>query len=223
MKKLSGMLQNAMYQPTTLVRNLHKERAQAVLSLDGNNNNGGGDRAEDDYGSIHLRMLFLKKEIAIDPGGGGNNSTTLAEEVTHRVFSCLRHNFSSTITKWWILSDDPNVARHVSGEMPGVVRHGYNDDFEENNLHSLRASKGIYDHVHMAPSVMDWMVLHESRVSLAAGSGTAFGETGSRGNGKYLHRFSEAEEKDCSSIFGRGYYKADDEINPMQGGIARLN
>lgn len=194
--KLRTLVQNAMYKPTDLSHNLHNERSTTVLSM----SNNGGEQIK--YGAIHLRTLFLKDRKQV---GVGVNNITLEEEVTRRIASCLRH-FDS-ISKWIIMSDEPNVAKHVSRKLPNVY-HGYSDEFVVNNIHSLDAARTLYDHKHMAPSVLDWMLLHKSAMSLVGGHGTAFGETGSLGNEKYRHGFNTAEKRDCS-LFGAGYFKAD--------------
>jgi hypothetical protein len=62
--------------------------------------------------------------------------------------------------------------------------HGYDKEFLAANQHTGAANKKRYNHQHMAPGIMDWMVLHESTLALT-GDG-AYAASGARGNDKIL-------------------------------------
>jgi hypothetical protein len=60
-------------------------------------------------------------------------------------------------------------------------------------------STGPMGHEYLADSVIDWMVLHEAKISLMTQG--AFGESGAQGNGKYYHPATrEKERKSCLGL-----------------------
>ena len=102
-------------------------------------------------------------------------------------------------TTWWILSDRPEMAKNITKAVqqqsqqptssqeavPSVTLRaveGYTEAFMAHNKHSL-AGQQLYRHSEIEPSIMDWMVLHDSDVALVMQG--AFGQTGAYGNGKY--------------------------------------
>jgi hypothetical protein len=93
----------------------------------------------------------------------------------------------SDITKWWILSDKPPVAVDLAFNITDfALHHSYHldDGFHDNNAHSaLPAARGVFAHTNMAPSIADWLVLHQSQVAIVTHG--SFGDTGARGLGKY--------------------------------------
>ena len=61
------------------------------------------------------------------------------------------------------------------------------------------ASRGELAHATMAPSVLDWMAIHESRVAVVGKSAGAYGETGARGHGRVKTELSECQQFDVWS------------------------
>jgi hypothetical protein len=78
------------------------------------------------------------------------------------------------ISAWWILSDDVDLAIALSSNMTDFRLYNAYDgdrghaDFVANNKHSAtpQVARGVYGQRGMAPSVLDWTVLHQSRVAL---------------------------------------------------------
>ena len=157
---LTTAMQNAMFAPTSLAHKLHRERKEKLFK-------------QTAYGAIHIRCAF----------------TNCAEPMYLQLADCVKSVQSefSEIENWWIVSDGQGaVAGNVSKVMSFTkVHHAYNEEFEDMNTHSnTHDATKQFGHQKMSGPIMDWMVLHESKVSIAVGLMSGFGYTGSRGNGK---------------------------------------
>ena len=168
---LATAMQNAFYAPTSLSHSLHRERKAKLFNAT-------------DYGAIHLRC-----------GGGFANCKQNYESIYPELAACAKSVLSQhpEIENWWVVSDAQEAAaRNVSGAMDFTnVHHGYTEEFKEMNTHSnTHDATKKFGHRNMSGPIMDWMVLHESTVTIVVGakgkveSLTAFGHTGGRGNGK---------------------------------------
>ncbi|KAL3903752.1 MAG: hypothetical protein SGILL_010327 [Bacillariaceae sp.] len=80
------------------------------------------------------------------------------------------------------------LQRIVSHRVGGALSHSLSKD-----------STGPMGHEHLASSMMDWMVLYESKIAIITAG--AFGETGANGNGKFFHRAASQQEKEsCEQL-----------------------
>uniref|UniRef100_A0A7S4IFW3 Uncharacterized protein n=1 Tax=Odontella aurita TaxID=265563 RepID=A0A7S4IFW3_9STRA len=154
-QRLHTKIQNAMYAPTSLALELHRERRNLVIGASA-------------YGSIHLRLSLFKRT---------------QDQIVKSLKSCLE--MYPRIEKWWLIADNNglDMANNIS-ENIGKIRHAYTEELFNRtmNKHSGMEMKKLFAHETMAPSIQDWMVLHESDVAIV--SRGSFGSTGARGNGK---------------------------------------
>lgn len=187
-------LQNLMFVPTTLAYELYRERRAIVLQKERivqNNNKmltGVGASALPPYGAIHLRMNILNKDVY--------KMGVTKEQVVEGLKNCFESMAdNSAIKKWWLISDDIEVAQYVSNELDSVYsfassveKEGHADDVKKKfkGPHSGDAINQKFGQEMIAPSVIDWMALHESHVAIITHD-SAYGETGARGNGK-IHK-----------------------------------
>jgi hypothetical protein len=189
--ELLTRMQTALWQPTPLTLHLHKLRADRYLSDDKNKNKGNSSPKKatttalsaEPYGAIHIRTFFLKQ---------GQDGEQRMRQLQPTLEKCLdmivtRPKFNiSHIKKWWILADKHfmavNLANNISSRFD--IRHGYDDAaFVANNEHSrLPSAQDVLAHKLMAPSVLDWTVLHQSQVAVITSG--SFGISGARGRGK---------------------------------------
>ena len=157
---LTTAMQNAFFAPTSLAHGLHRERKAKLFN-------------DTDYGAIHIRCAFAN----------------CAESMYLKLAECVKSVQSefSEIQNWWIVSDGQEaVAGNISKVMKFTnVHHGYTEEFKEMNIHSnTHYATKKFAHRNMSGPIMDWMVLHESKVAIAVGMASGFGNTGGRGNGK---------------------------------------
>jgi hypothetical protein len=75
------------------------------------------------------------------------------------------------------------LKRIVSHRVGGALSHSLTKD-----------TTGPLGHEHLASSMMDWMVLHESKIAIITAG--AFGNTGANGNAKYYHPAASQREND---------------------------
>jgi len=164
---LTTLLQNAMFAPTSLALSLHEKRRDKVVNTAR-------------YGAIHLRMIFLRAKY---------DSTTLTDNHLAIALKACLEEVGGDITKWWLVSDDPDMAVKVAEKIDGM-HTAYTEEFRKHKMDSFQANRNIFGHESMATSVEDWMTLHESSVAVIT-FGT-FASTGARGNGKvHMKNFGE--------------------------------
>lgn len=160
--RLKSLVQNAMYQITPLAKHLHAERMQHIVKI----------RPNESYGTIHLRFEILKQTRSIN--------SDLIRDISNGIGIFIA-SFQQ-VSKWWLITDKPEYANTLASNHMKLV-HGYSENLT--NVHSNLAGKKIFGHERMAPSILDWVAMQESKVSLVTKG--AFGMTGARGGGKYLH------------------------------------
>lgn len=226
--QLLALMQNALYQPTPLSLKLHHERLVQALATplsavpdEAESNSITTKKAAaaakkiqpivnqqqrllekpEPYGAIHVRTVILKTS-AKGEERLANLESTLVQCLHHVRSELLAKNKRNDITKWWILSDKPPVAVDLAQNITDfALFHAYHldDGFHDNNAHSaLPSARGVFAHTNMAPSIADWLVLHESDVALVTHG--SFGDTGARGKGKYP-RTGMAKECDFFQVF----------------------
>jgi hypothetical protein len=185
--ELSTLFQNEMYTPTDLSLRLHQDRVSKVLPKSKIQNVS----RMTDYGAMHLRTHFWYGKKA-----------TLTD-ISNAVRNCMDR--FPKIRVWWIVTDHPDslfnmtmvaTAGNITNlplppyvlepQYQAKIVHGYHDkEFLLMNEHTGRANKALYNHARMAPGIMDWMVLHESKSLAVVGDGS-YASSGARGNGKIL-------------------------------------
>lgn len=173
-EQLWTALQEAMYQPTILTQRLHEERRQTFIGANINS-------TKTEYGSIHLRTLihdWRKMHLTV-------------EEYTDVIADCI-DDFPEIAT-WWLISDNVTLAEHITQALSTKkLVTSYTQEFQQANHHSAKTRKAFQQET-MAPSVLDWMVLYDSKVALITDG--SFGDTGGRGNGKYFRRKCKGKGK----------------------------
>ena len=158
------------------------------------------------YGAIHLRMNILNKDMY---KMGVSKERVL--EGLKDCFEQLTDNYHQHqeigIPKWWLISDNIEVAQYISQNVDNVYSYANTATVvnpaaaktsslstaaiaANNNIkvmvkgaHSGDAINRKFGQEDLAPSIIDWMGLHESDIALVTYD-SAYGETGARGNGK---------------------------------------
>ncbi|CAB9498561.1 expressed unknown protein [Seminavis robusta] len=177
---LRTRLQNAMFQPTTLAMELFRERRDRFfrqLLKSKQTQTQTQTQTHHFYGAIHLRSTKsdLKKTYYDN------------EDTVDILRQCLQR-IAPDITTWWLVSDNRTAAEYVEQRIDRVHTdyHASQRRFDTNkgniNFHSGYQMKQKFGHENMAPSIEDFMILHESTVAVMTHG--AFGDTGARGNGK---------------------------------------
>ena len=172
-QQLMTLMQNAMYEPTPLSMKLHTLRRYQVMR-----------NPLRPYGAIHIRFVILQIEKIFQ---GEDKELVTALE------SCLHYAQTKTnVTEWWLISDKPSRAidlvQQIAADQTDLrlyyaPEHANATEFAE---HSNNArARGMFGHDSMSVSILDWMVLHESRAAIVTKG--SYGDTGARGRGKVLH------------------------------------
>ena len=172
--RVTTLLQNAMFVPTSLAYELHQERMTRVLP-----------RVEESseptrYGAIHLRMFILNRDVY--------HMNVMAPQIVAGLQDCFEKLGPSAPDHWWLIADDIEVAKTVTEQLPSVYSYVQSfDDISNPSLvkgnHSGSALNRKFGQEALAPSFLDWMTLHQSEVALITHD-SAYGETGARGQGK---------------------------------------
>jgi hypothetical protein len=166
---LSTLIQNEMYAPTDISRQLHQERRDKILPKATANGQP--------YGAMHLRTYFWFEGKSTE------------QDIAIAVMNCMDQY--PDISTWWVTTDEPMVLFNLTNvTLPGMLEapyvakvvHGYDAAFLASNEHTASANARLYNHERMAPGIMDWMVLHEATLALI-GDG-AYAASGARGRGK---------------------------------------
>jgi hypothetical protein len=226
--KLDSFMQNYMYRPTPLLYGLHKEYNKLVLGDGGEEvesygaihlrffflgvpsekeDPDGCDRALRDWGvRLHQCVRFWqhvdpsiqKWWLIADDLGKGRNLTLFVKEEAAR---------------WELQNDSPRLEIMMEDSWPAGREPMNEAQTVLSRILRKRHDTGLghsgfnrpMGHDDMADSLLDWMVLHESKIAmLTAGS---FGNSGAKGNGKFeggtplsdaiMSEFGEAQ-KSCS-------------------------
>lgn len=178
--QLKTKVQNAMYAPTPWTMTLHKERLQRIFS-------SSTSSSFSEYGAIHLRTTLGNGSIK-----GGYDKANVVKGLSKcikRAISLLQKKESTAapLKNWWLISDNQTVAismqQALSDENFINVKVDTDPSFWKDYIHSgLAMKEQRFNHAKMAPSILDYMVLHESKVAIITHG--SFGETGARGRGK---------------------------------------
>ena len=145
------------------------------------------------HGAMHLRMNILNQDMC-----KMDVSQEQAPEGLKACFQSFAKDEAFRDLRWWLISDNVEVADFISRELENVYSYAASsavpaaDDNRTTPTEKKTLFKGIHSGDAMgkkfgqgaiAPSMIDWMALHESHISLVTYE-TAYGETGARGNGK---------------------------------------
>jgi hypothetical protein len=173
MNPLRTLVQNQMYFPTNLAMQLHHERKEKVL--------GSNTKV---YGAIHLRTVLSDATFRMDYIS--KDIVNMLNKCIGKAMNILADDKRIAIKNWWLISDNKTVASFMKEECFISKEHtiliDQNATFWETNTHSGFAMKHKFFHDKLAPSIEDFMVLHESSVAIATHG--SFGSTGARGRGK---------------------------------------
>jgi len=143
------------------------------------------------HGAIHLQMNILNQDM--------HKMDVSQEQVLEGPKACfqsLSKDRAFCDLRWWLISDNVEVAEIISNEMDNVHSYAASSVPAVDSATSPTEKKTLFKGVHsgdaigqkfgqgaLAPSMIDWMALHESHISLVTCK-TAYGETGATGNGK---------------------------------------
>lgn len=168
------VLQNSMYAPTSLSKSLHQERMSRVMLL-----SSGSIKASISYGAIHLRTIHSDANVRFDYS---------TPNLVNALSQCIEKASSyQSIKTWWLIADNRTIAEYMNHSLSllhnvKVVLDTDPQFWEKVGTHSGFAMKQKFFQEKMAPSMMDFMVLHEAEIAIVTHG--SFGSTGARGNGK---------------------------------------
>jgi hypothetical protein len=218
--KLQTYMQNYMYRPTALLRQLHQHHKELVLGTT-------WDSTNRPFGAIHLRFVIMRSsKVFPNDNEGPQVIDNALQDMARKLLHCLqvvKQDDATAVDKWWLLTDkltygqnltrylnemstnsssqyhpqvfletDPADKTQTSSIIQKIASHRLNGEI----AHSLNKNAvGLLGHEFMASSMLDWMALYESKVSLITEG--AFAGTGAKGNGKYKQDTSNDELEAC--------------------------
>jgi hypothetical protein len=225
-ERLVTYMQNYMYRPTPLLRELHKEHRKLILGTEKHN------AAILPYGTIHLRFTIMRIYKTFPEDSQGPQAIDKAlRDLAKNLYQCLQviHQKQEgqagavPVGEWWLVTDRLNFGQNLTdyvNEESAKSSDTYQPQiFLETNQADKKATHPIIKkialhrqngeiahslddkaispmgHEFMASSMLDWMALHESKLSLITKG--AFATTGARGNGKYKQELEDGERWTC--------------------------